>query len=310
MAFNIGENIKKLRTEKGVTQERVAEHLKITYQSVSKWENNITAPDLYLIPAIAEYFEVSIDELFLPNMKSYKNKAARLQALYCFRHTKENFDKAESEYEKIIAENRADAEDFRSYGILNQFRSEDLIKKAEEILKKAIDMGSRPSEFQLIGILEKQGRQKENIEKYETAIERNPESAHYWYALAYSYSGYYGSGVNPAKSLEVCQKGLEKCPNDAMLLSLCGDTCRGLKRYDEALDYYKKSIEQNPDLGDSYYGMAFAYTDIKKYKEAIWAWEEVISLTKRLNMNEEEIKMQTEWPKQEIAKLQNYINSN
>ena len=64
MALNIGENIKKLRAEKGVTQEQLAEHLSITYQSVSKWENNITAPDVHLIPAIAKYFGMSIDKLF------------------------------------------------------------------------------------------------------------------------------------------------------------------------------------------------------------------------------------------------------
>jgi len=58
MALNIGENIKKLRAEKGITQEQLAEHLSITYQSVSKWENGITAPDLYLIPTIAKYFGV------------------------------------------------------------------------------------------------------------------------------------------------------------------------------------------------------------------------------------------------------------
>lgn len=64
MALNIRENIKKLRTEKGVTQEQLAEHFSITYQSVSKRENNITAPDLYLIPEIAKYFGISIDKLF------------------------------------------------------------------------------------------------------------------------------------------------------------------------------------------------------------------------------------------------------
>jgi transcriptional regulator with XRE-family HTH domain len=55
MALNLGENIKKLRAEKGVTQEQLAEHLSITYQSVSKWENNITAPDLYLLPEISKF---------------------------------------------------------------------------------------------------------------------------------------------------------------------------------------------------------------------------------------------------------------
>ncbi|MCL2546916.1 MAG: helix-turn-helix domain-containing protein [Oscillospiraceae bacterium] len=64
MALNIGENIKTLRTEKGVTQEQLAEYLSITYQSVSKWENNITTPDLYLIPMIAEFFGVSVNRLF------------------------------------------------------------------------------------------------------------------------------------------------------------------------------------------------------------------------------------------------------
>ena len=38
MKPNIGENIKKLRNEKQVTQEQLAEHLNISYQAVSKWE--------------------------------------------------------------------------------------------------------------------------------------------------------------------------------------------------------------------------------------------------------------------------------
>ena len=64
MVLNIGENIKNLRADKGVTQEQLAEHLSITYQSVSKWENQITTPDLQLIPMIAEFFGVSINTLF------------------------------------------------------------------------------------------------------------------------------------------------------------------------------------------------------------------------------------------------------
>ena len=64
MALNIGENIKTLRTEKGVTQEHLAEYCSVTYQSVSKWENGVTTPDLHLIPTIAEFFGVSINRLF------------------------------------------------------------------------------------------------------------------------------------------------------------------------------------------------------------------------------------------------------
>ena len=309
MALSIGENIKKLRAEKGITQEQLAEHLSITYQSVSKWENNITAPDLYLIPAIAGYFEISIDELFKPNMKGYKNKAARLMALYEFRQTKENFDKADAEYEKLVSENKADAEDMRLYGILYQFRAQCLNKKAEELLRQAVEMGSERAEAQLAGLLASQGRHKENIEKYEEAIKNDPDRRRNWNLLAFSYGGHYGEGADPEKALDIAKKGLEKFPNDAILLSQCGDLCRGLKRYDEAFGYYKKSIEQNPDIGDNYYGMAFAYSEAKKYKEAIWAWEQVIALNGRLDLNAEEIEMATEWPKKEISKLQALIDN-
>jgi len=64
MALNIGDNIKRLRNEKNATQEQLAQYLSITYQSVSKWENNVTTPDLHLIPMIAEFFGVSINKLF------------------------------------------------------------------------------------------------------------------------------------------------------------------------------------------------------------------------------------------------------
>ena len=145
MAFSIGGNIKKLRAEKGVTQEQLAQRLSITCQSVSKWENNITSPDLYLIPAIADYFDVSIDELFQTNMQGYKNKAARLFALYEHRRTTQNFVKAEAEFESLIAEGKADAEDYRNYGMLNQFHAQRLNRKAEDGLRKSIERGKARS---------------------------------------------------------------------------------------------------------------------------------------------------------------------
>ncbi len=62
--MNIGKNIKALRLEKGVTQEQLASHLGITYQAVSKWENNANTPDIAMLPDIADYFGVTIDFLF------------------------------------------------------------------------------------------------------------------------------------------------------------------------------------------------------------------------------------------------------
>lgn len=63
-SIKISENIALLRREKGITQEELAGVLGVTNQSVSKWETGQCYPDIELLPDIARYFEVSIDELF------------------------------------------------------------------------------------------------------------------------------------------------------------------------------------------------------------------------------------------------------
>lgn len=62
--MTIGENIRRLRQQQGVTQEKLAEYLGITYQAVSKWENNAGMPDISLVLPLANFFGVSPDALF------------------------------------------------------------------------------------------------------------------------------------------------------------------------------------------------------------------------------------------------------
>ena len=63
MNLSLGENIKRKRIERGLTQEEVATHLGVSFQSVSKWERCDGYPDIELLPSIANYFNISIDEL-------------------------------------------------------------------------------------------------------------------------------------------------------------------------------------------------------------------------------------------------------
>lgn len=63
MHINISENIKALRTKRGLTQEKMADFLGISFQAVSKWERGETVPDIYMIPVIADFFGVSTDFL-------------------------------------------------------------------------------------------------------------------------------------------------------------------------------------------------------------------------------------------------------
>ena len=61
--MNLGERIYKLRTEKNLSQGDLAERLDVSRQSISKWENNSSVPELEKIVKLSEVFEVSLDEL-------------------------------------------------------------------------------------------------------------------------------------------------------------------------------------------------------------------------------------------------------
>lgn len=64
MQLNLGIKIRELRRRDGRTQDNLAESLGVTAQAVSRWEASRSYPDMEMIPAIANYFHVSIDELF------------------------------------------------------------------------------------------------------------------------------------------------------------------------------------------------------------------------------------------------------
>lgn len=52
-----------LRRAKKITQQELAEYVGTTYQTISKWETGITMPDVMVLPVLADYFDVSVDEL-------------------------------------------------------------------------------------------------------------------------------------------------------------------------------------------------------------------------------------------------------
>lgn len=63
MNIYIGANIKRLRLKKQITQEQLSLALGVSCAAVSKWERENTLPDISLLPLLANYFGVSIDEL-------------------------------------------------------------------------------------------------------------------------------------------------------------------------------------------------------------------------------------------------------
>lgn len=59
----LGERIKYHRKRLGLTQEELARRMGVSAQAVSKWENNLSCPDISVLPELAEVFDISLDEL-------------------------------------------------------------------------------------------------------------------------------------------------------------------------------------------------------------------------------------------------------
>lgn len=72
--MNLGKTILELRKARNLTQEDMAAELGVTAAAVSKWENGYTLPDIMMLCAIADYFQVTTDELL--NRAKEHQKAA------------------------------------------------------------------------------------------------------------------------------------------------------------------------------------------------------------------------------------------
>ena len=88
MKITIGTNIKRLRSDKGITQEQLAEVMNVTCAAVSKWERSETYPDITMLQPLAFYFGVSLDELMGYDKKRVNEEIEKIIAEYwgCMRN--------------------------------------------------------------------------------------------------------------------------------------------------------------------------------------------------------------------------------
>lgn len=86
MNVQLGKKIKELRKAKNISQEVLAQYLGVSFQAVSKWENEMAMPDVAMVPAIAYFFGVSTDELFDYNrLEAEQNIEAICHEAYKYR---------------------------------------------------------------------------------------------------------------------------------------------------------------------------------------------------------------------------------
>lgn len=100
--INIAKTIINKRKEKGITQEELASYMGISKASVSKWETGQSYPDIMLLPQLAAYFNISLDELMDYKPQMIKEDIKKLYHRLARDFTEKTFDEVFAELNEII----------------------------------------------------------------------------------------------------------------------------------------------------------------------------------------------------------------
>ena len=290
--LKIGEKIKELRKAQGVTQEKLAEYLHISYQAVSKWENGLALPDLTLMPALSSFFGVSAD--YLLGITLSKTDEA----------VKNYIDKAEGyshtgELHKGIAVIREALHTYpsnhRLLSMLVEFLfglycadhttdyAEELVRTAERLLKDCTD------ERICIPTLERLAYTYNLLGQQDKAI----ETANRLPAVITNRHQVLSNIIMPMaqrkkKKQECLFAGFEVLINDVLWM---GGRSIGEKQYETAIDIYTRAIQLIVAFSDegffllrlagAYSGMAMAYAGLAKTDEAYGYLEKTMETYRR-----------------------------
>lgn len=173
MQLMIGCQIKKLRQERRMTQEELGSLLGISFQAISKWENNLAYPDITLLPRLAQVFEVSMDELFACNFKTIQDEIeSYVEQSYKLRETdpqkgKEILEKGMEKYpeNEILLNNLLYVLNYRE-------NPDETIQVADKLIDKTRQSDIK---YDALRFLAYAYRQKGDIQSAVAALEQIPE---------------------------------------------------------------------------------------------------------------------------------------
>ena len=271
------QNLRRLRLEKNLTQEQLANILGVSVQSVSRWECGNTLPDVMLLPEIARLYGVTVDDLYRADAKGYPSYAQRLLAVYEASGRSEDFLAAEQEFARMSA-SELTADDLRSWGVLYHYMMKHSAIQAQRKLEQAMQHMDVTEQVyssaaqQKIALFCDLGKGHEEAVRYDEELANNPSDFRIWLlcTAAHEFAGEY------EQALDIATKGIERFPDKASLHIHAGDICRALKHYEEAFAYWHKALELDSTYLDAVYSMGFCYEELEQYHEAYKIWSELV----------------------------------
>ena len=288
MNLIFSKNLKKLRLQKRLTQEQVAELLGVTSQTVSRWECNTTYPDVMLLPEIARIYSVTVDDLFKSESYAYENYAQRLASIYETTRNPEDFISADNEFRRMIKKGDYTTTDLWTYGAMHHFMLQYSINKAIDLFNTVIEKGKDENEdifwrtrTQKMLLLSQIGKSKESITSSLERIKSNSTDNIEWRCLiqAYIFDNDFGNAY------KCFTKAIKKFQNDAIIFSLGGDICKELGQYNEALSYWDKAIKIDSSCLEAKYSKFNYYIQVGNINECKGISMEIIKNLKKIGLD-------------------------
>lgn len=100
--IKIGHVILRERTDRNMTQQQLAEFLNVTKATISKWEKGVSYPDITLLPIIAAFFNITIDQLLDAKLTMDKQEIRKWYDHYAERFSKESYEEVAKDLKKMI----------------------------------------------------------------------------------------------------------------------------------------------------------------------------------------------------------------
>ena len=310
--------LRSLRTARGITQEALAEAMGVSAQAVSKWERGNTMPDVSLLPELAVYFGISLDELFgLTEEKEFDRIQNVIWDKRLLSHAE--FDQAERWIDEKIASGYRTAECHRLKADLYNHQASFLKEAAAEEAKAALK--EDPDSKGAFGELNDAMRgfipdwcvrnHYKLINYLKDFVRKHPDN---WRAYLWLLDNLLDDRRFP--EAEEALAGLEKCNNtyrvpfyrglilwyqgkadeahavwDQMSKDFRDDWCLSLSmadvaamelRYEDAAGYYRQAVElqKSPKYVDGLESIAMVYEITGDYDKAISALEDELELLK------------------------------
>ena len=314
--MELGNKIKTLRLKAGLTQEKLAEELNVSFQTISKWENNVCAPDIAMLPKLSVFFGVTIDELF--NLTSTQ-KLHRIEHMLDMEHELPHGTFTETiDFLKEQLETNEDQG--KIYGMIAHVYHHRAVSDCEKISEYARkSMREKPEVKECQWLLAKSegavvadwnfANHLKTIRFFKEQVERHPEIARNYLFLMDNLLGdnrteetkkylniyrtleghkdylvpYYEALIaNAEHEVLIAEQKIdeikEQYPENEEAMFAVADYYAHQCRYEEAIWYYEKcyELDEKPRYYDPLHGIALIYEIQGKYEKAVKVYDRIL----------------------------------